>query len=132
MATPATPALLRAMDLQLKGIADETIRYSQWGRKTEVHTLAKQTYQADKPVDDSDWWKLSGALIGVPGIPKCNLPIIVARLSASVPLGGRRFNQYKTISEEGFLVKKNLAIWAKKQMLYSKAAAEGCIQDSQL
>ena len=112
------------MDLRLKGGEDEAIRYSQWGRKNEVHTLAKKSYQMDASVEDGDWWKLSGALVGVPGMPKCNLPIIIARLSASVPLGGRRFNQIKTIEEEGFLVKKNLAKWTMKRMFYTKAAAE--------
>ena len=108
----------------MKGDEDETIRYSQWGKKNELHVLAKRSYQADIPIEDGEWWKLSGALVGDPGIPKCNLPIIIVRLSASVPQGGRRFNQPKIIEENGFLAKKNLAKWSVKQMFYTAAAAE--------
>ena len=56
MSTPATPATLREMDLQLKGIGDETIKYSKWKRKIELHILAKESYQSDKPEDDGNWW----------------------------------------------------------------------------
>ena len=55
MSTPATPATLREMDLQLKGIGDETVKYSRWGRKIELHILAKKSYQSDKPEDDGDF-----------------------------------------------------------------------------
>ena len=48
-------------DLQLKGIGDETVKYSKWRRKTELHTLARRSYQSDKPEEDDNWWKLSGA-----------------------------------------------------------------------
>ena len=89
MSTPATPAALREMDLQLKGIGDETIKYSKWKRKTELHTLARKSYQSDKPEEDDNWWKLSGARADVPGTPTCTLPVIVARLMAYIPIGGR-------------------------------------------
>ena len=124
MSTPATPAALREMDLQLRGIGDETIRYSKWRRKTELHTLARNSYQSDKPDEEGDWWRLSGARTETPGTPNCTLPIMVAKLTAHVPIGGKKFNQYKTIDEEGFLVREKLAVWIKKWMMYSKADAE--------
>ena len=124
MSTPATPATLREMDLQLKRVGDETIRYGKWRRKIELHTLAKKTYQSDKPSEEGEWWRLCGSRPETPGTPSCTLPIIVARLTARVPMGGARFNQYKTIEEEGFLVKEKLAIWVKKWIMYSKAAAD--------
>ena len=92
MATLDTPLILRSMDLRLMRDEDEAVRYSQWGRKNELHTLAKRTYQADIPVEDGEWWKLSGELVGDPGLPKCNLPVVVVRLSASIPRGGGRPN----------------------------------------
>ena len=129
MSTPATPATLREMDLQLKGIGDETIKYSKWKRKIELHILAKESYQSDKPEDDGDWWKLSGARAEIPGTPTCTLPVMVARLMAYIPIGGRSKNSMKypftIIDEEGFLVKKKLAVWTKKWMMLTNAEASG-------
>ena len=129
MSTPATPATLREMDLQLKGIGDETVKYSRWGRKIELHILAKKSCQSDKPEDDGDWWKLSGARAEIPGTPTCTLPVMVARLMAYIPIGGRSKNSMKypftIIDEEGFLVKEKLAVWIKKWMMLSNAEAEG-------
>ena len=68
MSTPVTPAALREMDLQLKGIGDETVKYSKWRRKTELHTLARQSYQSDKPEEYGNWWRLSRDW-GTPGTP---------------------------------------------------------------
>ena len=129
MSTPATPAAIREMDLQLKGIGDETVKYSKWGRKTELHTLAKRSYQSDKPEEDDNWWKLSGARADIPGTPTCTLPVIIARLMTYIPIGGRRKNSlkypFKIINEEGFLVKERLSVWIKKWMMRSNAEAEG-------
>ena len=44
MSAAATPAALREMDLQLKGVGDESVKYSKWKRKTELHILAKKSY----------------------------------------------------------------------------------------
>ena len=129
MSTPATPAAIREMDLQLKGIGDETIKYSKWKRKTELHTLAKRSYQSDKPEEDDNWWKLSGTRTDTPGTPTCTLPVIIARLMAYIPIGGKKKNicsyPFKIINEEGFLVKERLAVWIKKWMMRSNAEAEG-------
>ena len=118
MSTPVTPAVIREMDLQLKGIGDETVKYSKWKRKTALHTLAKRSYQSDKPDDYGNWWRLSGARPDVPGTPSCTLPVIVARLMAYIPIGIPRNNTwsypFKIIDEEGFLVKEKLAVWIKK------------------
>ena len=109
MSTPATPATLREMDLQLKPLGDETIRYGKWRRKTELHTLARKTYQADKPDEEGEWWRLCGSRPETPGTPSCTLPIIVARLTARIPMLGLnlgqfiRGDQYRTIEEECFL-----------------------------
>ena len=61
-----------------------------------------------------------GGMQGVRGAAKCNLPIVVARLAATIPegasyqFGGRQAD--KEITEEGFLVKKQMAIRSRKQM----------------
>ena len=129
MSTPATPAALREMDLQLKGIGDETVKYGKWRRKTELHTLVRRSYQSDKPEVDDNWWKISGARADVPGTPTCTLPIIIARLMAYIPIGGRSKNSmeypFKILDEEGFLVKKKLAEWIKKWIMLSNAEADG-------
>ena len=129
MSSPATPAALQEMDLQLKGVGDETVKYSKWRRKTELHALARKSYQSDKPKDEGNWWKLSGARADVPGTPTCTLPVIVARLMAYIPIGGRSKNSmkypFKIIDEEGFLVKEKLAVWIKKWMMLSNAEADG-------
>ena len=131
MSTPATPAAIREMDLQLKGIGDETIKYSKWKRKTELHTLAKRSYQSDKPEEDDNWWKLSGTRTDTPGTPTCTLPVIIARLMAYIPIGGKKKNicsyPFKIINEEGFLVKERLAVWIKKWTMRSKTEAEGFV-----
>ena len=119
-----TAAQLRTMDLQLKGDIDEVLRYSQWDRKREIHTLVKKTYQSDKPIDDGNWWRI--ALSTDPQFSdtaKCNLLIVVARLKAFIPQGGPA-NAYLDMDEEGFLVKKKLAEWSKKQMFFTKAASK--------
>ena len=117
MSAPATPAALREMDLQLKGGGDETVKYSKWKRKTELHILARKSYQSDKPEEDGDWWMLSGARAEIPGTPTCTLPIMIARLMAYIPIGGRSKNSMKypftIIEEEGFLVKEQVAVWIK-------------------
>ena len=61
MHNPTTPAAARNMDLQLKGIGDETVKHGRWKRKVQLHTLARRSYQSDKPDEDGDWWKISGA-----------------------------------------------------------------------
>ena len=129
MSTPATPAALREMELQLKGIGDETIKYGKYRRKAELHDQARNSYQSDRPDEDGDWWKVSGARAKVPGTPTCTLPIIVARLMAYIPIAGRPKNSmsypFKIIDEEGFLVKERLAVWIKKHMTLSNAEADG-------
>lgn len=129
MSTPATPAAIREMDLQLKGIGDETVKYSKWKRKTALYTLAKRSYQSDKPEDDGNWWRLSGARPNIPGTPTCTLPVIIARLMAYIPIGIPRNDTwnypFKIIEEEGFLVKKQLAVWIRKWMKTVYAEAEG-------
>ena len=52
-----TPENLAIMNLKLKNINDECLGYAGWRRKEVIHTLAKaNTYQANKPMDDGDWW----------------------------------------------------------------------------
>ena len=48
---------------------------------------------------------------------------MVARLKAFVPQGGPA-NADLDMDEEGFLVKKKLAEWSKKQMFFTKAASK--------
>ena len=86
MHNPATPAAARDMDLQLIGIGDETLKLGRWKRKVQIHTLVKKSYQSDKPHEDGNWWKLSGDRPAILGAPACCLPVIVARLSAYIPL----------------------------------------------
>ena len=116
MSTPANPAALREMDLQLKGADDETVGYSKWGERMQLHTLARQSYQSDKPEEYGNWWRFSKEW-GTPGTPICTLPIIIARLTPHIPIGGKKMNfcnyPYKTIDEEGFLMKERLAVWIK-------------------
>ena len=118
MATPVTAAALKKMDLQPKNKGDETVKYGQWKRKSELHVMAKKSYQSDRPEEDGDWWMLSGARAEVPGTPTCTLPIMIARLMAYIPIGGRKKNSMKypftILGEDGFLVKKQMAMWIKK------------------
>ena len=120
MHNPATPAAARDMDLQLIGIGDETLKLGKWKRKLQIHTLVKNSYQSDKPHEDGNWWKLSGDKPTIPGAPACCLPVIVARLSAYIPLNIPKNNTwtfpFKTIEEECFIVRKQLAKWIKKWM----------------
>ena len=129
MHNPATPAAAREMDLQLKGIGDETVKHGKWKRKIALHTLAKSSYQSDKPDEDGDWWKLSGARPDIPNAPTCSLPVIVARLMAYIPIGIPKNNTwtypFKIIDEEGFLVKEQLAVWIRKWMKLTHAGAKG-------
>ena len=116
-----TPDQLRSMDLQEKTNNDEVLSYAQWIRKEAIHVLAKNSYQSDKPLDDGDWWRYAlNCEGGTAAIPKCHLLIAVARLKAYIPQGGRA-NTDLDMPEEGFLVKKKLAEWSKKQMFFTKA-----------
>ena len=120
----ATPEELRSMDLKKKGVNDECLAYRQWDRIHQVHVLAKANgYQADIPVDDGDWWRHVKPTPGAAGqvnTPKCNLPVAVARLSATIPAGGA-YNSDRNINEDGFVIKKMMAVWSKKHMLCAKA-----------
>ena len=128
MHNPTTPAAARNMDLQLKGIGDETVKHGRWKRKVQLHTLARRSYQSDKPDEDGDWWKLFGAMPDIPSAPTCSLPVIVARLMAYIPIGIPKNNTwtypFKIIDEEGFLVKKQLAAWIRKWMKLTRASAK--------
>ena len=99
-----SPDDLRAMDLKKKGANDECLAYGQWTRIHAVHTLAKATtYQANFPVDDGDWWrhvKPNPATPGTINTPKCNLPVVVARLSAIIPAGGQH-NSVRNVEDNG-------------------------------
>ena len=125
MHNPTTTAAIRERDLQLKGIGDETVKYGKWKRKVTLHNLAKNSYQSDKPEEDGDWWKLSGTRPNIPNAPTCSLPIIVVRLMAYIPICIPKNNTwtypFKVIEEEGFLVKKQLAVWIKKWMKLTHA-----------
>ena len=82
----ASPDELKAMDLRVKGVNDQCIGYGQWDTIDALHTLAKaNNYQTDKPVDDGEWWRHVRPTPTSSGstVPKCNLPVVVARLSAS-------------------------------------------------
>lgn len=117
----ASPDQLRSMDLQAIKPNDEALGYGLWDRRRDVHTLVKQTYQADKPKDDGNWWRYAlGITNGSGPIPRCNLLIVVARLKAFIPQGGPANDDYD-MAEEGFLVKKNLSEWSQKQMFFTKA-----------
>ena len=128
MHNPTTPTAIRERDLQLKGIGDETVKYGRWKRKIALHNLAKNSYQSDKPEEDGDWWKLSGARPDIPNAPTCSLPVIVARLMAYIPIGIAKNNTwnylFKVIDEEGFIVKKQLAVWIRKWMKLTHAEAK--------
>ena len=90
----------------------------QWDRKLDNHTLVKKTYQSDKPKDDGDWWRYGlGTTDGQSPTARCNLLIVVARLKAFIPA-----NADLDMTEEGFLVKKKLTEWSKKQMFFIKAS----------
>ena len=48
---------LAAMDLRPKGVNDETLGYSSYNRREELHIRAKGNgYQLNKIDDDGDWW----------------------------------------------------------------------------
>ena len=72
---------------------------------------------------------LSGAQEEIPGTPTCTLPIVIVRLMAYIPIGGRKKNCMKypftIIDEEGFLAKKQLAVWIKKWIMLANAEADG-------
>lgn len=129
MSTLPTDAALKEMDLQPKRKGDETVKYSQWNRKLELHVMTRKSYQSDKPEEDGDWWMLSGAQAVIPGTPTCTLPIVIVRLMAYIPIGGRKKNCMKypftIIDEEGFLAKKQLAIWINKWIMLANAEADG-------
>ena len=66
MASPgdASPDQLRSMELQaITNLNDEKLAYGRWNRWDDVHKLAKETYQADKP---QDWWRYA---LGAPTGP---------------------------------------------------------------
>ena len=42
MPDPATPEALREMDLQLKSVGDETVKYGKWKRKAELHGFGQE------------------------------------------------------------------------------------------
>ena len=119
----ASPDELKAMDLRLKGVNDQCLAYGQWAAITAVHTLAKSnTYQTDKPVDDGEWWRhvKPTPTAGGGSVPRCNLPVAVARLSAVIPAGGQ-YNADRNVNEDGFVIRKMMAIWSKRQMMFDKA-----------
>ena len=125
MHNPTTPAAARERDLQLKGVGDESVKQGRWNRKIALHNLAKNSYQSDKPQEDEDWWKLSGTRPNIPNAPTCSIPIIVVRLMAYIPICLPKNHTwtypFKVIEEEGFLVKKQLAVWIKKWMKLTHA-----------
>ena len=51
--------------------------------------------------------------------PRCNLPIAVAKISATIPAIGD--TPEKPIEEEAFVIRDEMGIWNKKQMMSSKA-----------
>ena len=118
-----TPEDLRAMDLKIKDTNDECLGYGGWARKRAIHTLAQNnTYQADRPADDGDWWRYTAPTAANScQAPRCNLPVAVARICANIPAGGA-YNADRRINEEAFTIREEMAVWNKKQMLFTKAA----------
>ena len=88
-----------------------------------MHTLVKQTYQDDKPKYDGAWWRYENGPSTESTLPRCTLPIVAVRLKAYVPEGGPSNNDLD-MPEEGFLAKKSINRWLKKQMLYTKASQQ--------
>ena len=110
----ATADQLRSMDLQIRGENDEYLSYNLWDRKLANHRLVKLTYQSDQPKDDGAWWRYEQGPTADQLAPRCNLPIVAVRLKAFVPQAGRE-NADLDMTEEGFLAKKKMTEWSKKQ-----------------
>ena len=110
------------MNLNLKDINDECLGYAGWRRKQIIHALAKaNTYQANKPMDDGDWWGYNPPTAANScQAPRCNLPIAVARISANIPAGGGH-NVARPIAEEAFVITDEMGTWNMGQMLFTKA-----------
>ena len=117
-----TPENLAIMNLKLKSIYDECLGYAGWRRKEIIHTLAKaNTYQANKPMDDGDWWGYSPPTAANScQAPRCNLPIAVARISANIPAGGGH-DAARPIAEEAFVITDEMRTWNMGQMLFTRA-----------
>ena len=109
------------MDLRAIGQNDESLPHGKWIRRTAVHTLVKQSYQSDAPKDDGAWWRYEIGPAAESTLPRYSLPVVAIRLKAYVPQGGAS-NTDLDMPEEGFLAKKNMTGWLKKQMLFTKAA----------
>ena len=117
-----TPENLAIMNLKLKNINDECLGYAGWRRKEVIHTLAKaNTYQANKPMDDGDWWGYNPPTAANScQAPRCNLPIAVARISANIPAGGGH-DAARPIAEAAFVITDEMRAWNMEQMLFTRA-----------
>ena len=120
-----TPENLAAMNLKIKSINDESIGYAGWTRKQEIHVLAKaNNYQTNKPMDDGEWWGFRAPTTANSSqAPMCNLPIVVAKLTARIPAGGN-YNAPRDVPENAFVIREEMGIWNKNQMM-SDNAVEG-------
>ena len=113
------------MNLKIKNINDEIIGYAGWTRKQAIHALAKANdYQTNKPMDDGEWWGFRAPTAANSSqAPMCNLPIVVAKLTARIPAGGA-FNAPRDVPENAFVIRDEMGAWNKNQMM-SDNAVEG-------
>ena len=119
----ATEDQLRSMNLRKVTDNDEALPHGSWIRRTAVHTLVKKTYQDDKPRYDGAWFRYENGPSTESTLPRCTLPIVAVRLKAYVPEAGTA-NRALDMPEEGFLAKKSINGWLKKEMLYTKASQQ--------
>ena len=114
------PANLADMDLRALGINDEALGYGSWDRKRELHTLAKaNSYQTNKPRDDGHWWSFEAPGANTSQAPRCNLPTVIAQVSAVIP--ATETAQRVSINEEVFLIRDQMGPWNASQMQSCKA-----------
>ena len=119
----ATEDQLRSMDLRKVTINDEALPHGHWARRTDVHTLVKKTYQDDKPKCEGAWWRYEMGPSSESTLPRCALPNVAVRIKAFVPEGGPG-DEDLDMPEEGFLAKKSINKWLKKQMFCTKASQQ--------
>ena len=113
---------LAAMDLRPKGVNDETLGYSSYHRKEELHVRAKGNgYQSDKIDDDGDWWSFKAPTTSSSCMaPRCQLVVAAAKIKARIPASGS--NLQKDIEEEVFPMVQEMGPWNITHMKATKAS----------
>ena len=107
---------LLGMGLTPTDLADEALRFSNWPRKTSLHTSVKNSHT--HLASCTSLWRTNAATPALNQVC-CRIPIHIAKVSAVVTAGATDGVADKNLPEKFYLCTEETATWTKQYIKYA-------------